>query len=139
MRISSATRATAATKAGSPRRRGNAGAFEPTRTANERRTNALRAPAALTSTDAVLVAQMFDDGERRKRQTVKQGTRMLDLLDELKVGLLAGRVRERRLKELEGLLEEARDHALDPQLADLMKQIDLRARVELAKLLKNRA
>ena len=139
MRVTGATRASPASKAGSPRRRGNAGAFEPARPSLDRRTNAVRTPVALSSADAVLAAQMFDDDERRKRQTVKQGGEVLDLLDELKVGLLAGRVQARSLKELEKLVAKSRDTVQDPQLEDLMKQIDLRARVELAKLLKNQA
>ena len=55
---------------------------------------------------------------------------MLDLLDESKVGPLGGRLSAQKLRDLEHALRNGQNQELDPDLKDLMKQIDLRVRVD---------
>ncbi|BBE74777.1 flagellar assembly protein FliX [Oharaeibacter diazotrophicus] len=91
-------------------------------------------PAALAGLDALLALQSIDpDGPRRKRRAAKRGHDLLDVLEEIKVGLLSGTVSGAaldRVVALLGTLESSGDDGLDALIAD----INLRAEVELAKL-----
>jgi Class II flagellar assembly regulator len=93
-----------------------------------------RATTALTSLDALLTLQGVDDfGERRKR-VVKRGNTLLDRLENLKIGLLEGRLNLENLSQLNALLKSGVESTGDPRLDDLMGHIELRAAVEMAKL-----
>ena len=92
---------------------------------------------AMTGLDSLLALQAAsvvdaDPVERRKR-VLRRGRSLLDLLDGLKAELLGGKVSAERLQMMIGLLAEA-EAAEDPGLATTMADIDLRVRVELAKL-----
>jgi len=137
MRVTGVSQARGVATAKSTRRAAGSGrAFEPPRAGSQRRASAVRGAATLASADTILALQMQDETERRKRQAVNRGTRMLDLLDELKVGLLGGGVRDGNLRELERAVESERNRLNDPRLDDVLDQIALRAKVELAKLMK---
>lgn len=72
------------------------------------------------------------DPRERRRRTVKRGHDLLDVLEGVKLDLLSGSVSLERLERLIGLLarhEPSGDERLDALVAD----IELRARVELAK------
>lgn len=88
--------------------------------------------APATSLDALLALQAVEDPLLKKRKLVRRGTQLLDTLEEMKTDLLAGRVSESRLNQLMAVLGQARDKA-DPRLDALIDDIELRARVELAK------
>ncbi len=98
--------------------------------AAESRPAATVAPA--TSLDALLALQAVEDPLLRKKKLVRRGTQLLDTLDEMKADLLSGRVSESRLNQLMAVLGQAREKA-DPRLEALLDDIELRARVELAK------
>jgi hypothetical protein len=85
-----------------------------------------------TSLDALLALQAVEDPLLKKKKLVRRGTQLLDTLDEMKTDLLAGRVSEGRLNQLMAVLGQARDKT-DPRLDALLDDIELRARVELAK------
>lgn len=76
--------------------------------------------------------EVCDRGEGR-RKAVRHGTRLLDLLDELRVGLLTGGLSSGTLNELSRLVGEAREQVDSPDLQQILDEIDLRAQVELAK------
>jgi hypothetical protein len=59
---------------------------------------------------------------------------LLDRLDEIRVGVLAGRLSRGVLEAIVGRLERRHAGAGDPRLSALIEEIELRARVELAKL-----
>ncbi len=94
-------------------------------------------PAVLTSLNAVLAAQQLDAvepvGERRRR-AIRRGERLLDLLDELRRGLLDGHVPAGLCARLRRLLEERVEGLEDPELARVLAEVELRAAVEAAKL-----
>jgi len=72
-----------------------------------------------------------DSPQKRARQ---RGEDMLSQLEELRMGLLLGSLPKSRLEALARLADEERTADLDPGLGDVLDQIELRARVELAKL-----
>lgn len=88
--------------------------------------------APATSLDALLALQAVEDPLLKKKKLVRRGTQLLDTLEEMKADLLAGHVSESRLNQLMAVLGQARDRA-DPRLDSLLDDIELRARVELAK------
>lgn len=59
---------------------------------------------------------------------------MLDQLEEIRVGLLTGAIPRDRLEALDRLVQENRGQVVDPRLGEILDEIELRARVELAKL-----
>jgi len=59
---------------------------------------------------------------------------MLDQLDELRHGLLDGSISEESLGNLSKLVRAKRENVDDPQLMEVLDEIELRAEVELAKL-----
>lgn len=90
------------------------------------------AVAPATSLDALLALQAVEDPLLKKKKLVRRGTQLLDTLEDMKADLLTGRVSESRLNQLMAVLGQARDKA-DPRLDSLLDDIELRARVELAK------
>jgi len=87
----------------------------------------------------IVALQSVPGPDDERRQAVQSGVQILDLLDQLKVGLLSGGVSSGDLKTLKRVIEQQQKLENDPELADVLKQIDLRARVELAKLKGNAA
>ena len=85
-----------------------------------------------TSMGALLALQAVEDPLLRKRKIVRRGTQLLDALDSLKTDLLTGRLSEGRLNQLMAVMSQARDGS-EPELDALLDDIELRARVELAK------
>ena len=98
--------------------------------------SAAAAPGMLRSIggiETLLALQGVEDlGERRKR-AARRGRRALDALDELKVGLLAGRLDTATLGRLETMAAELAQESGDPRLDRVLAEIALRAGVELAK------
>jgi len=86
-----------------------------------------------TGIDAILALQGVEDPRIAKKRALKHGRSMLDTLEEMKTDLLTGQVSEGRLNRLMALVTRARQQA-DPDLDALIADIELRARVELAKL-----
>lgn len=85
-----------------------------------------------TGIEALLALQSVDDPLLAKRKKVKRGQSILDALDELKFDLLGGKIGEGRLNRLMALIGQARENG-DPSLDALLEDIELRAKVELAK------
>ncbi|MFQ5971731.1 MAG: flagellar assembly protein FliX [Alphaproteobacteria bacterium] len=88
----------------------------------------------LTSVEALLAIQETPDPTRRGAPGVTEAKDLLDRLDEIRLGILAGRLSRPRLEELVRQLDRRREARVDPRLAELLNEIELRAKVELAKL-----
>jgi len=100
-------------------------------------TSAPRSAAGASPMSAIgslLSLQEVDDPLTGKRRARERGRRLLDALDDVRVGLLTGTLPKAVLGELARLVGEARDSIDDPELAGVLDDIDLRAQVELAKL-----
>ena len=86
--------------------------------------------------DAVFALQEVPDAtDGRSRAVLKDyGHDVLDRLDELRIGILNGAFSKDRLAELAQNLRKKHQDSDDPRLNELIKEIELRAEVEIAKL-----
>ena len=64
---------------------------------------------------------------------MKSGRNALDLLDELKIGLLGGPLDQSTLLRLKSAAAELKTESGDPGLDGVLAEINLRVEVELAK------
>lgn len=84
---------------------------------------------------SMLLEVQEQETKREQRETaIRHGHDTLDALDDLKAGLLAGRVAPQQMAQLAELSRQEREALDDPALDALLAQIELRAHVELAKL-----
>jgi len=92
--------------------------------------------SALTSIGSLLAVQGVeapDDALTGQRKAVQNAAETLDILDEIKLGLLVGEEPTNKLQGLLALVETEREGVDDPELENVLDHIELRARVELAK------
>jgi hypothetical protein len=95
---------------------------------------ALTGTGPIAAVDTILALQGIEDSADQHLQGVKQGESLLDLLDEVRDGLLASTIPRVMLNRLALAVSKRRESFADPKLQDVLDEIDLRARVELAKL-----
>ncbi len=132
MNIKGVNRADSATIRKSDRGRTTAGTFSVQTSAPEA-FGAAAAPAPLAAVDVLIALQEQSDNLEERRQSLRRGRDMLDLLDEMRHGLLAGAVADSVLTRLLGAVQVERGGIADRGLAGVLNEIELRARVELAK------
>lgn len=95
---------------------------------------AVSGPVSVGQIDALLALQAQEGvGEQAAKRAKKRGMMLLDVLDQIRVDLLAGGVPQSRLDQLQHMLNTQRDQVDDPQLLAVLDEIDLRVQVELAK------
>ena len=92
------------------------------------------APKAAAGIDTLLALQGIEDDpiERRKR-SVQRGKRALDVLDDLKIGLLSGNFDTSTVVRLRDAAANLKSSSGDPGLDKVLSEIELRVEVELAK------
>lgn len=135
MRVSQTRRSNAGQKARSARGAGaGSGQFQLPKGRAATHRPEISGPVAVGSVDTIVALQAVEEPSDQRRQAVETGDRILDLLDQLKIGVLSGQVRTADLNKLKKTIENQLTVEDDPGLNDILKQIDLRARVELAKL-----
>lgn len=83
--------------------------------------------------DALLALQGLEDSTERRKRAVKRGRNALDALDELKIGLLAGKLDTSSLARLKSVTAELTETSGDGRLDTVLAEIALRVEVELAK------
>ena len=88
----------------------------------------------LAPVDALIALQEVHDDTTGRGRAVVRGFSMLDLLDEIRHGLLTGSIPRDRLQALLEAVRNRGENFDDPRLAQLVDEIELRASVELAKL-----
>lgn len=93
---------------------------------------ATAAPAAALG--ALLAAQSLETPAERRRKAAARGGRLLDVLDQVRIGLLEGRLAPSQVERLAQEVRAARVSADDPGLQGVLDEIEVRAAVELAKL-----
>lgn len=90
--------------------------------------------ASPLSVNPLFAVQEAADATSGTARAKAQAEAMLDQLDELRMGLLAGRLPRDRLTGLIHLARTSREPNLDSGLNRVLDEIELRAKVELAKL-----
>jgi hypothetical protein len=88
---------------------------------------------AVSSISALIGIQEVDDATQRSAKGKKRGMLLLDQLEELRLALLSGMLSKDQLLRLSALVKSERERVDDPRLSEILEDIDLRARVELAK------
>lgn len=89
--------------------------------------------APLATLHTILMLQQEDPNDRKRRQA-RRGSDLIDGLDRLKAGLLTGTVPISELESLTRRLTSESGATGDPLLDEALACIELRVKVELAKL-----
>jgi hypothetical protein len=101
---------------------------------HEARASALTGAAPLAAVDTILALQGIEDSAGERRRGAQQGDELLKLLDEVRDGLLSGGIARSVLHRLAAATSRRHESFADPKLQTILDEIELRARVELAKL-----
>ena len=88
----------------------------------------------VTAVDALLGLQEVPDATTGRSRGIRQASMMLDQLEEIRRGLLLGSIPASKLRALTAVIDQKREDFQDPELAGILDDIELRARIELAKL-----
>jgi Class II flagellar assembly regulator len=133
MRIFGPNGTTLATSSGSTRK-SSSGTFTLPDLGTLQETRAPLAPKQTANIDALLAMQGIEEDpiERRKR-SAQRGKRALDVLDELKLGLLSGNLSLTMAIRLRDAAASLKESSGDPGLDAVLSEIELRVEVELAK------
>jgi hypothetical protein len=91
------------------------------------------APRAAGNIDALLAMQGVEDATERRKRSVARGKGALDVLDELKIGLLSGNLGTATVNRLRDAAANLKTSSGDPGLDSVLSEIELRVEVELAK------
>ena len=133
MRISGPNGTTLGSQTSSVRRT-SSGGFSLPDTTSATESRATIAPKASTGIDALLALQgIEDDPIQRRKRSVQRGKRALDVLDDLKIGLLSGNLDSATVNRLRDAAANLKSSSGDPGLDSVLSEIELRVEVELAK------
>ncbi|HLZ00715.1 MAG TPA: flagellar assembly protein FliX [Bradyrhizobium sp.] len=92
------------------------------------------APKATANIDALIALQgIEEDPAERRRRSVARGKGALDVLDDLKLGLLSGNLDASTVSRLRDAAANLKSSSGDPGLDAVLSEIELRVEVELAK------
>ncbi len=97
------------------------------------RAGATSAVSAITPLDAIVALQAEDPAAQRRARQARRGRDVLDALERLERGLLVGRAPAALRAELESLQADAAPTG-DEGLDEILREVDTRLHVELAKL-----
>lgn len=103
-------------------------------TAEQPRAQTTSGPGPIAALDTILTLQGFDDSTDGRSKGLAHGRNLLDMLDQLRDGLLSGSIPRTTLSRLAAAVAQRQESFVDPKLQGVLDEIDLRARVELAKL-----
>jgi hypothetical protein len=77
--------------------------------------------------------QGVEDPTERRKRSVQRGRGALDVLDDLKIGLLSGNLNASTVSRLRDAAANLKSSSGDPGLDAVLSEIELRVEVELAK------
>lgn len=90
--------------------------------------------AAIPVPDGVFHLQEVSDALGSRKRSVERGESLLKGLDVLRLALLNGRFSPKGLQDLKKLIADQHSNSIDPSLEAVLKEIEIRVHVELAKL-----
>jgi hypothetical protein len=114
-------------------RRSGSSAFALPDTVSAPETRSAAAPKACGNIDALLAMQGIEDAVERRKRSVQRGRGALDVLDDLKIGLLSGNFDASTVNRLRDAAASLKMASGDPGLDAVLSEIELRVEVELAK------
>lgn len=112
----------------------SSGTFQAADPVEQPRAQTISGPGPIAAVDTILTLQGFDDATDGRSKGLAHGENLLDMLDQVRDGLLAGTIPRATLNRLATAVSRKPDFFVDPKLQSVLDEIDLRARVELAKL-----
>ncbi len=102
--------------------------------ASDVRAQVVSGPGPIAALDSILTLQGMEDSTDGRSKGLKHGEQLLDMLDQVRDGLLAGGIPRATLNRLANAVTKRRESFADPKLQSVLDEIELRAHVELAKL-----
>jgi hypothetical protein len=115
------------------RRTSSTGFALPEDVASTPESRAVMAPKTAANIDALLAMQGIEDPVERRKRSVQRGKGALDVLDDLKIGLLSGNFNAATVTRLRDAAASLKSTSGDPGLDAVLSEIELRVEVELAK------
>jgi hypothetical protein len=108
--------------------------FSVTGAAGEPHAAVIASPGPIAALESILSLQELEDSTDGRSKGIKHGEQLLDMLDQVRDGLLAGGIPRATLNRLANAVTRRRESFADPKLQEVLDEIELRAHVELAKL-----
>jgi hypothetical protein len=133
MRIYGPNGATFGSSSAATRRTSSTGFSLPEDTTAAAENRAVSPPKAAANIDALLAMQGIEDPVERRKRSVQRGKGALDVLDDLKIGLLSGNFNASTVTRLRDAAANLKSTSGDPGLDAVLSEIELRVEVELAK------
>lgn len=133
MRINGANGTTLGAPSASIRRTGSSSFALPEESTSASESRAAMAPKSAAGIDALLAMQGIEDPTERRKRSVQRGKGALDVLDDLKIGLLSGNFNAATVSRLRDAAASLKSTSGDPGLDAVLSEIELRVEVELAK------
>jgi MoaA/NifB/PqqE/SkfB family radical SAM enzyme len=88
----------------------------------------------ISSVVAVVVMKEITDDTKDERGAKNRANLILNKLEDIRMGLLLGEIPKSNLEELSKVLKVARENSVDTKLLEIIDDIELRAKIEIAKL-----
>jgi hypothetical protein len=110
------------------------GAFKVSDAAEQPHAQVVSGPGPIATVESILTLQGLDDTSGGRSKGLVHGEQLLDMLDQVRDGLLAGGIPRSTLNRLATAVGRRQENFADPKLQGILDEIDLRAKVELAKL-----
>ena len=133
MRIYGPNGTTLGSPAATARRTSSTGFSLPEDTTSAAENRPVSVPKAAANIDALLAMQGIEDPVERRKRSVQRGKGALDVLDDLKLGLLSGNFNASTVSRLRDAAANLKSSSGDPGLDAVLSEIELRVEVELAK------
>lgn len=90
--------------------------------------------SSVSATNPLIFLQEVGDEEKERREAVEQGFDALKYLENIRNGLLSGALSRDTIIGLESLLDKFKKNFSNTNLQQVIEEIEVRAKVELAKL-----
>ncbi len=101
---------------------------------SEQKVDVIASPNRISAMDSIVSVQEVSDDDGGDSGTKKRAHQILDRLEDVRMGLLMGQIPKSDLMALSDILTVAREKVVDSSLLELLDDIELRAKIELAKL-----
>ena len=96
--------------------------------------SSIASTASVGALDSLLALQGEEGREKKEFKAGKRASDLLEHLEKVRLGLLTGELPKDVLSQLTYTISTHREKVMNPKLAEILDEVDLRAQVELAKL-----